>query len=229
MSIFVTGDWHGIDGMSRISYKKWSKSKELIGENYLIVLGDFGLIWGDETNKQVKYLTNWLEDKNFKILFVAGNHENYDLLNQYPTKSWKNGEVGVISDQILWLKTGNIFIVENQTLAVFGGALSIDKHWRTEGVSWWKEEIPSNEAMESFVELVEQSKWNVDYLLTHTTSTKDASLLCRLDKVDNVSNFLQFIKDRLNFKHHYFGHFHRDVEVSESSTCVYQKVIELKK
>jgi len=228
VSIYVNGDWHGIEGMSRISSKNWKESIDFTDENYLIVLGDFGVIWDAESQKQIEYLTKWLSQKKFKLLFVAGNHENFDLLNEYPIKEWNGGKVGVISEQILWLKTGHIFNIQDKTIAVFGGASSIDKIYRKENVSWWAEEIPSKEEMEAFVMRLDKIDWKVDYLLTHTTSNFEANFLCRNDKVDEVSDYLGFIKEHLDYKHHYFGHFHVNARVNSFSTCLYEVIVKLK-
>ncbi len=227
MAIFLTGDWHGINGMERISNTNWPLSTLLTGENYVVVLGDFGVVWGNKTDKQVDYLTKWLKKKPFKVLFVAGNHENFDKLEQYPDKEWKGGVVREISDQIYQLKTGHIFNIEGKKIAVFGGALSVDKEYRINGISWWKQEIPSVETMSMFCDKLAEHDWKVDYLLTHTTSADEIPYHVAVDdKVDDVARFLKMIKDHLDFKHHYFGHMHHDWTINAfKSTCLYKEVL----
>lgn len=48
-------------------------------ENYVIICGDFGLVWNylTETHSE-KYWLNWLEAKKFTTLFVDGNHEAFN-------------------------------------------------------------------------------------------------------------------------------------------------------
>ena len=76
MSIYITGDIHG--DPSRLSSKNLSQLGIAITDgDKVIICGDFGLPWCND--KQDEYWLNWLEEKPFEILFVDGNHENFDL------------------------------------------------------------------------------------------------------------------------------------------------------
>ena len=48
-----------------------------------------------------------------------------------------------------------------------GGARSIDKPFRTEFLSWWKEEEPSGQEYDEGIVNLEKVDFNVDYILTH--------------------------------------------------------------
>jgi hypothetical protein len=48
MSIYVTGDTHGGMSINRVSYKNWPEGRDLTSEDYLIIAGDFGLIFHTE-------------------------------------------------------------------------------------------------------------------------------------------------------------------------------------
>ncbi len=92
--IYVTGDTHGcrqigyhsVDGfMHRLSTESFPEGKEMTKEDFVVILGDFGGVWGTDRHActepaQEKYALDWLEKKNFTTLFVPGNHENYDRL-----------------------------------------------------------------------------------------------------------------------------------------------------
>ena len=108
--IFVTGDIHG--NPDRLSFKNWNKGKKLFKDDYLIILGDFGLIWCK--NKKEKYWLDWLNDKPWTTLFVDGNHENFDRLYQYPVVKWKGGDISTIRSSIYWLRRGQVFEIENR-------------------------------------------------------------------------------------------------------------------
>ena len=43
MKIFVTGDLHGEEGISRLSAKNWPVGRRLTKEDVVLVAGDFGL------------------------------------------------------------------------------------------------------------------------------------------------------------------------------------------
>ena len=81
--IYITGDTHG--AFQRLSTKNFPEQREMTKDDYLIICGDFGLIWdvGAES-KEEKYWLKWFEEKPFTLLFIDGNHENYDLLNSIP-------------------------------------------------------------------------------------------------------------------------------------------------
>lgn len=73
-----------------------------------------------------------------KNKFIHGNHDNYQLCKQIPSFL---GRYGVYKD---------VFFVS--------GAWSIDKEWRTPGVSWWADEELSYEEMEKAIKLYVEVK-----------------------------------------------------------------------
>ena len=73
--IYITGDTHG--NVTRLSMDNFPEQKTFTDQNknYVIICGDFGLVWNylTETSSE-KYWLNWLENKKFTTLFVDGNH-----------------------------------------------------------------------------------------------------------------------------------------------------------
>ena len=74
--IYVTGDCHARFG--KFSVGGFPEQKEMTRDDFVIVCGDFGGVWSN-TSEEVWWL-DWLSDKPFTILFVDGNHENFDRL-----------------------------------------------------------------------------------------------------------------------------------------------------
>ena len=71
MSIYITGDIHGYP--KRLSNKSLKLFRLEISErDKVIICGDFGLPWCND--KEDEYWLNWLEEKNFEILFVEKYH-----------------------------------------------------------------------------------------------------------------------------------------------------------
>src|ERR1700690_1788246 len=138
--IFVTGDIHGTEDLGKLDGNKVLKG--LTKEDYLVILGDFGLIWGGDLKWEQRWL-KWLSDRQYTTLFVDGNHENFDLLYSYPVQDFMGGKASQIQDSVWWLRRGEVYTINECKCFPFGGALSIDKHWRTPGKSWWPQEIPS--------------------------------------------------------------------------------------
>ena len=55
---------------------------ELTKEDYIIICGDFGLCWAKD--KTFEYHCKNFAEKPYTILWVQGNHENYDMIGEYP-------------------------------------------------------------------------------------------------------------------------------------------------
>ena len=108
-----------------------------------------------------------------------------------------------------------------------GGAYSIDKRFREEGISWWPQESPSEEEFKSAKETLISNGRRVDYILTHTCPL---SLIpvpgCTVDPNDlELTGFLDRIWHEIEFRHWYFGHWHTDEEINEKATAMYKKVL----
>ena len=123
--IFVTGDIHG--NTERFSHSNFKAQKHMTKNDYVIVLGDFGVIW-DYAHKSTseKYRLDELNNRSFTTLFIDGNHENFNRLNQYPVVEWNGGKVHQIRDSIFHLMRGEVFNIDGYTFYTFGGAASHD-------------------------------------------------------------------------------------------------------
>lgn len=124
-NIIITGDIHA-DPCSRFSVNAFPQGKKLDKGDYVIILGDFGLVWENEETKNEKYLLDWLNHKPWTTLFIDGNHENFERLNTYPIEEWHGGKVHVIRSNILHLMRGEIFNICGKQFLAMGGANSHD-------------------------------------------------------------------------------------------------------
>ena len=123
--ILVTGDCHS--RFEKFSIDNFSRGKELDKNDYVIILGDFGLIWDYQgENKNEKYWLDWLNDKPWATLFIDGNHENFDRLNSYNVSEWHGGKVHFIRPSIIHLMRGEIFNIGGKKILAMGGAESHD-------------------------------------------------------------------------------------------------------
>lgn len=116
--VFVTGDTHG-DWKSRLNRYVFPEGVELTKDDYVIVCGDFG-IWDDSPREHANL--DWLENKKFTTLFVAGNHSNYDILDNLPVEEWHGGKVNFIRPSVIHLMRGQIFDINDRSFFTFGGA-----------------------------------------------------------------------------------------------------------
>lgn len=221
--IYITGDTHGNIDIRKLNTQEFPRQKEMTKQDYVIIAGDFGCIWSG--GKDDKYWLDWLESKNFTTLWIDGNHENFTLLNEYPITEWNGGKIHQIRPSVIHLMRGQIFQIGGKSFFTFGGAYSIDKQYRRENISWWKEEIPSKSEFDEAIRNLEKCNMSVDYVITHTAPVDVIKrLLVDEEKLfDPTAQMLQFIAENLNFKHWYFGHFHIN-KSTEKFTALYNRI-----
>lgn len=232
MSIYLTGDTHGEMSIKRLSHIKWDEGKYLTKDDYVIVAGDFSLIFHPEQTPIEKYWLKWLDQKPWTTLFVDGNHENFWKLYQYPVEDKFEGKVGRISDNIYHLRRGEVYIINNKKILTFGGALSIDKVYRMEGISWWAEEIPSYKEMDHCLDNLEKYKYSVDIIIAHTCPFFIVPIVLRFicgfesKEIDPTTKMLEHIVTTTTFENYYCGHWHIDLDYSKYS-FVYERILQI--
>nr|WP_243207058.1 metallophosphoesterase [Mediterraneibacter hominis] len=235
--------------MGRLNKRAFPEQDEMTKDDYVIICGDFG-IWDD--SKREKYNLDWLEDKLFTTLFVDGNHENYDILDNLPVSEWHNGKVHFLRPSVIHLMRGKIYDISGKTFFTFGGASSHDirdgvleigdprikkwrydysKQFRINHVSWWERELPSEEEMQNGWDNLEKSNNKVDFIVTHSPCT---SLLRMMDsnptiyQTDRLTDYLQKIKEAIDYRKWFFGHMHVNQNFdSEKSICLYEQIIRI--
>lgn len=99
--IYVTGDTHANIDISKLNIDKFPQQKDLTKNDYLIICGDFGLVW--DGSRREMWWQDWLSDKNFTTLWVDGNHENFDILYEFPLIDKFGGKVREIAPDIYHL------------------------------------------------------------------------------------------------------------------------------
>lgn len=225
--VYITGDTHIPIDIHKLSVSNFGEQKTMTKDDTVVVCGDFGGVW-DNSREEV-YWRNWLNDKPFTTLFIDGNHENFPLLNQFPTIQMFGGPVHQISDSIFHLKRGEVYTIQGSTFFCFGGASSHDKQYRIQGISWWPEELPSKEELDHAVDILDGCGWSVDYIITHCAPKNIQGKLAEWYENDHLTSFLQFVNDHTTFSHWFFGHYHEDVDVDDTHTALYQRIIPLVK
>lgn len=221
--IFVTGDTHANIDIGKLSVKNFPKQKDLSKSDYLIVCGDFGLVW-DGSAREI-WWQDWLTEKNFTTLWIDGNHENFDILREFPLTEKFGGFVREIAPDIFHLDRGQVLTIDGKKIFVMGGARSHDMEYRTEHISWWEQEMPNRQEMERAIESLDRNNWKVDYVLTHCAPRSVQSMLSEWYENDPLVSFLERIRQDLNFKHWYFGHYHQDKQINDKFTVLYNTIV----
>lgn len=227
--IYVTGDLHGEIDISKLNTKNFPQQKNLTKDDYVIILGDFGLLWND--SKQEHYWRKWLDEKPWTTLFVDGNHESFDLLDNFPIEIWNGGKIHRINDSIIHLMRGQIFEIDGKKFFTFGGANSHDRGHRKEGKTWWSREMPSKEEMQEGINNLFDNDFKVDYVLSHTCPSDITPYIGYSYGNDSLERFFNHIMYRLeehdvDFKW-FFGHYHKNICIKDKFQCLYRDIIKL--
>lgn len=122
-------------------------------EKYCLQLGDFGFIFKYNDWKWNRFLNHFEKNYPNKMIFtVLGNHENYDSIEKMPVKDIFGAKCRKIRSNIYAVERGEILSIEGLNILCIGGADSIDKAWRQDGISWWTQEKISDTDIEKTVE-----------------------------------------------------------------------------
>lgn len=226
--IYITGDTHG-------DQREWQAIDALLQPgDTIIIAGDFGYLWFGSRSERKFF--DLLAKKPYTVLFADGNHEHFDLLYTLPIREWHGGRVHFLRRNVIHLLRGEIYEIEGKRIFVFGGGYSIDKARREPGVSWWPEELPSEEEYQNAEANLARVNDQVDYIVTHTAPNETVmDCLCRfygmqpLREDKELTNFLQKVQDRTRdaYHHWYFGHYHIDAELWRRQTALLHAVREL--
>lgn len=175
---------------------------------YIICVGDGGegFISKDKQLRQFEYLNNEFKNKNIEYKSIRGNHSDPYFFQKENIISLSNFEL---------IEDYSVYQHDSKLIQFIGGAISIDRTGRKEGVSYWKDE-----------KLVfdKDKCQKVDILVTHTAPSwcfpqqfnemvygwakEDAYLLEDLTDERAVMNeIFKLCKPSL----HLYGHFHTSV------------------
>lgn len=247
MAIFITGDTHG--DFSRLAEGASPALDGLSKEDFLIICGDFGGLWRGDSRERKRL--NRLDARPFTTLFVDGNHENFDLLARYPTEEWRGGLVQRICPSVLRLTRGQMFELEGKKFFAMGGARSHDiqdgilergqlmegdlERLRHEGaqvrvnhVSWWRQELPSQEEYRRARQTLEENGWQADYIVTHCAPSSVQQALFRGYAPDELTDFLEEARQKCRFTTWFFGHYHQDGGGDDPRYApLYEKIVKL--
>ena len=221
--IYVTGDLHG--NFERFKPKYFPKQANMTKNDTVIITGDFGGVWfGDSRDDET---LDWLERLPFTLAFVCGNHENYDALERYPVDDWHGGRVHRIRPHVLHLMRGQIFELEGCRFFTMGGAKSHDTNHRINHLSRWQQELPSDEEYAEARRNLDAVGWAVDYIITHCAPTSIARMESRHNEADRLTDFLQKIWDKTDYRYWLFGHYHDNKAIDEKHILLWEQIVQI--
>ena len=141
--VALAGDWHGNTAWAIARVRDVAER----GVSTLLHLGDFGIWPGNSGAKFLRRIEQTCIEHDIALLVTPGNHEDWGRL----TKLWENPKRRHpssgdplplnLSDHIAVLPRGYAWAMEGRRFVSLGGAPSVDFPMRTEGSSWWPEEM----------------------------------------------------------------------------------------
>ncbi len=158
------------------------------------------------------------------------------IVSGYPRKAWHNGMVRELRPSVLMLERGFVFEVNDKKCFAFGGAEShdisggiirpeelnsnkeMDKvykelkknevSFRVNHISWWEQEMPSQMEMEMGWAMLEDEKYEVDFIFTHDAPSSVYPMIYRFYKTNELNRYLEKVKEKVKYSHWFFGHHH---------------------
>lgn len=237
--LYITGDTHGTYNILNfrlpqlINYIK----NENVDNSHFIIAGDAGIYFfvDDNENRNIDLLQEKLNKNNIKLYFIDGNHDNIPYLRTFK----KNKEnMFVIRDNIFYLDRGYIYNIDNTNILSLGGAISLDKSIRTEGLNWWKEELLTHEEIERTIENI-NSNSDIDIILTHNGPRSIIKKMFNysVSNLDPTEKDLEIVKERIEKYNKkeilwIFGHHHQYRLIREDFIrfiCLDQEIIKFEK
>ena len=162
--IYITGDIHGGYDIDSILRRQFNK------DDILIICGDFGYIFQVDKIAQVAESFDrqyFLDCVGCTVLWVDGNHENFERINAYPVSELYGGKVHKIADNCYHLIRGERYSINGYEFLAIGGAESHDMDRRKEGYNWWKEESITDEEISKAIANCD----GIDFVISHTAPT----------------------------------------------------------
>jgi predicted phosphodiesterase len=149
--LMLAGDWHGnLMWVERVI--RYAASRDV---DTILQLGDFGY-WVDDPRTAI-YLSTidaMLADAGIRLFWIDGNHEDHTRVAEWADTA-RYPRVRYLGRGFRWNWWG-------KTWMSVGGAMSVDKRYRAEGLSWW----PQEELTDANVEYA-QRDGAVDVIVSH--------------------------------------------------------------
>ena len=223
MSILFAGDVHGNTSHLLWLFKQAKESKA----NAIVVAGDFGYWPHYESGQEfIADTAAFSEDHNIDLYWVDGNHENHDKLNELVEEHGNQHPIR-ISGRVYYIPRGCIVNIDDRNIMGFGGAVSVDRGWRTAGETWWASEAITADEVDA-LKCPTSSNAQVDILVTHEAPAGPA--LSYKDDPDPDPVFMESVAQRDLVKRiqdkvmptvHICGHHHTRATWRSGATTVH--------
>jgi hypothetical protein len=170
--VLIAGDWHGNLPWALHVIDRADKLFTHIGEpsKIIIQLGDFGFR-PTPANPDLLQMNDALAERGMELWWIDGNHEFHPDLRALQDFSSQFDDLrtrkitgihlpGLL--RIRYLPRGTRWTWAGKRWLAVGGAASVDRRMRTEGVNWWPEEELTTQEADAIC-----ASGSADVLLSH--------------------------------------------------------------
>lgn len=139
-----------------------------------ILLGDVGVGFSTDIDD---FYRDYVEPE-YDVYFINGNHDDPDKCATYHS----------------YIKSGHCEILNGVKIMYLGGASSIDRYYRKEGLSWWSKEQCTQPELENQIQKAVEFK--PDIIVSHTFPSSSCEKLFGVGKLQ-----MPWISDALSNVH----------------------------
>jgi hypothetical protein len=133
-TVMIAGDWHANERWAASAIREGCAE----GAKVILQLGDFGL-WRTGI-MYLSELSRTLKEQDAELFFIDGNHEDHRWLKEITDADDSLFEPVKVMNRIWYLPRGFRWTWHGKTWCALGGAASVDRAFRQEGHSWFREE-----------------------------------------------------------------------------------------
>lgn len=205
MRVIITGDVHGNTAFLNHVVNQAHKH----GITKVVVCGDFGLWTHYEGGVRfIDTVNDNCRERGVQVYAIGGNHENWPHWNWF-VENMPQDKYGfaMLRSHVLLAPRVHSWRWTSKRFLSVGGAVSVDRDYRTPGQSWWPEEQITDEEVDF---AIKTNPARPDYLITHDCSNRtpfrdrlkpDLDSQIHRQRIDRVI-------DALVPKMHFHGHMH---------------------
>ena len=122
-------------------------------------------------------------------------------------------------------------IVQHRRISnLHDGRSEYDRTHRIQGKTWFTEEIPNEQERATALETLDAADWACDFVITHCAPSSSAQGISEhtdrleIHPMDEYTDWLQTIQDRLTYRHWFCGHYHIDAQIQDKTTALYNRI-----
>lgn len=103
----------------------------------------------------------------------------------------------------------------------------LNARYRIKHISWWEQELPSDEEYVEAERNLERCGWTADYIISHCAPTSIARMESRHNESDRLTDFLQKVREKARYHYWFFGHYHDNRITTEKHILLWEQIVQV--